>query len=153
MSTRQETPGPGHNDAEQRAEIIREAIGELLAIDEDRVASNAKYKKRRDNAVARFKEMGLLMADLNPALRIAKLKDQAENAEKQEDRERAARALQVSIATYVEAVAAVKEETGQMDFDEILEEGREARKAQKKAPEAKVGKVKGAKAGDQPAAH
>jgi len=148
MSKRQGPAGPGDNDPALRAEQIRTALDEILSVEEDRREHNAKLKRRRDKAVAIFKGMGLKMADMTIAIRMADLKNKSENAEKAEDRQAARDSLTMLIATITESYAAIEEDTGgQLDFDAILTQGQEARKREFSAPSGKT-KTKG---GDAPA--
>lgn len=136
MSTRKSEAGD-NSDAVLRAETIREAFAELLAVNKDRDAANVKFKARADKSKANLKAMGFKAADWAPAFRIHELKAQAEDADKVEDREKAERSIKMSVATFAECYAAV-EEKAQLDFDGILNDGQEARKAEQKAPEAVV---------------
>lgn len=131
-----------------RAETIRKAFDLLLAIDEDRATAAEKFKKRADAAVALLKGLGMKRKHWQGAYEHAKTKERVDNAEKPEDREKAERDMKIAKAVYVECVAAV-EEAAQMDFNDILSQGDEARAAEKKAPEAVVGKVKGGKKTDK----
>ena len=143
MSTRKGPAEAGDNsDPVFRAEQIREAFSGLLAIADDKAAALERFKSRADKEVSKLKALGLKRKHWQAAYDYASDKSRAENADKTEDREKIERDMKIGKAVYVECVAAV-DESGQLDFDEILNEGQEARDAEKKAPEAKVGKVKG----------
>lgn len=138
MSARKpDSPGDNNEDPIKRAEIIREVFGELMAVDEDQTTANTKFRTRRDKAKSKLKALGFKTADWQAAYRVAKLKDTADNADKQEDRDRAARDIKISVATFTECYAAV-EEKAQLDFNDVLSQGDDARKEERKAPEAVV---------------
>lgn len=143
MSKRQAPAGAGDNDPALRAETIREALDTILAVEADRREANEKFKRRREKAVAALKGLGLKMADMNVAIRMAELQDKSENAEKTEDRDAAKASLAILMATITESYAAVTKNAGQLDFDDILEDGKEARTRQFSAPAGKT-KTKGA---------
>jgi len=149
VSKRQGPAGAGDNDPALRAETIRDALDTILTVEADRREANEKFKRRREKAVAQLKGLGLKMADMGPAIRMAELHDKAQNAEKAEDREAAKTALAIMMASITESYAAVTENAGQLDFDDILEQGAEARKKQFSAPAGKT-KTKGGDAAAAP---
>lgn len=149
MSKRQAPAGAGDNDPALRAETIREALDTILTVEADRREANEKFKRRRDKAVAALKDLGLKMADMQSAIRMAQLQDQAENAEKAEDRDKAKASLAILIATITESYAAISKTGGQLSFEDILEEGSEARKKAFSAGQGKT-KTKGAGAAAAP---
>jgi len=149
MSTRQGPAAAGDNDPALRAETIRDALDTILTVEADRREANEKFKRRREKAVAQLKGLGLKMADMQIAVRMADLQDKSENADKAEDREAAKASLAILMATITESYAAVTKNAGQLDFDDILEDGNDARKKQFSAPAGKT-KTKGGDAAAAP---
>lgn len=131
MSKRQGPAQAGDNDPARRAEIIRDAIDEILTVKADKAEANAKFKRRNDKAVATLKGIGVKMADIQPVIRAAELLDASENADKAEDRQKAADALKIMVATFTEGYAAITNTSpDELDLVDLMSDGDEARKRQ-----------------------